>query len=748
MGRLPGAAAAAALWALALILAVASGACERSQEDAPPSRAAEALDPGPSADLGVHCEDLTSGDNPYLGPSLRERLEEVAEISPPSDPALVAEFALTLAREQLEAGDAAAAADTLDSALAAQPDRGGPLAAALLRALAVSHLKMGELANCTTVEGRYACVLPVDGAAPHADARGARAAAGALEELLEIEPGDPGAMWLLNVAHMALGSYPEGVPEGMVADLRARSGGSVGRFDEIAPAAGIYGLTLAGGAVIEDFDGDGLLDVAASSWHPCEGLRLYLNGGDGRFADASEASGLSGQLGGLNLVQADYDDDGWVDLLVLRGGWLIDDGRMRLSLLRNDGGRFEDVTRAAGLAEPALPTQAAAWADYDRDGDLDLFVCTEPSSYARGPGGELAWGPSPARLYRSRGDGTFEDVAAAAGVTNDRYCKGAAWGDYDDDGHADLYVSNYGGPNRLYRAAGDGTFRDVGPLLGVDGPEGSFATWWWDYDNDGDLDLYVAGFDEDIAVYAARYFGGGHGERSWPRLYRNDGAGGFEDVTAASGLGAPEPAMGAGHGDLDGDGYPDIVLGTGSVDFDAVATNAAYLNRGGAAFEDVSVSAGLAHLQKGHGVAFGDLDRDGDQDLYVQTGGFYPGDAFADALYRNPGAGNRWVTLELVGTRSARSAIGARVAVRVETRAGGSRTVHALVGPSGSFGGSSLQLEIGLGAAAGIEGIAVTWPATGRTETFGAAPLDAHLRITEGEGAPEELDRPPVPLGP
>ena len=750
MTRPPGIPHPLALCALALAVATAASplACARRADVALPHPAPTEREAGRTSDLRGYCEELTTGDNPYLGPSLRDRLRAVAAASAPREPDLEAELALTLAREELQHGDAQAAVEALEAALAAQPDRGGPWSIALLSALAVTHLKAGELANCTTVQGRYACVLPVDGASSHSDRRGALAAAAALERLLEMTPGDGGAMWLLNLAHMALGSYPEGVPEGMVADIAARSTGSMGRFDEIAPAAGIYRLGLAGGAVIEDFDGDGLLDIAASSWHPCEGVRLYRNGGGGRFDDVSSASGLSGQLGGLNLVQADYDGDGWMDLLVLRGGWLFDDGRMRLSLLRNRGGRFTDVTLAAGLGEPALPTQAAAWADYDRDGNLDLFVCTEPSSHAIGPDGEVVWGPSPARLYRSLGDGTFEDVAAGAGVTNERFCKGAAWGDYDDDGHLDLYVSNYGGPNRLYRALGDGTFRDVAPELGVDGPEGSFATWWWDHDNDGDLDIFVAGFDEDIAVYAARYFGGGHGGRAWPRLYRNDGAGGFEDVTAESGLGTPELAMGAGHGDLDGDGYPDIVLGTGSIDFEAIATNAAYRNVGGLAFEDVSVAAGLAHLQKGHGVAFGDLDNDGDQDLYVQTGGFYPGDAFADALYRNPGAGNRWVTLGLVGTRSDRSAIGARIAVEVEAGGGTRRTIYSHVGPSGSFGGSSLVQEMGLGDAVRIMRIDVRWPATGFTETFAGAPLDVHLRITEGEGEFEVLDRPALPLGP
>ena len=700
------------------------------------------------AELQGYCDALTEGDNPYLGTELRSRLTAVAELSHPSDPALLAELALLLSAEHLQAGDPSSAVRLLRDALEAQTDPTGDTASSLLWALSLAHLKVGEQSNCTSVEGRYTCILPVDGEISHFDRTGSEAALETLLTFLDIRPADTAAKWLVNVAHMTLGSYPDGVPEPLLARLATPPPDiPVGRFEEVAPAAGIYDLTLAGGAAIEDFDGDGLLDVVASSWHPCVGLRLYLNRGDGRFEDATDSAGLTGQLGGLNLVQADYDNNGWVDLLVLRGGWLVSDGEMRVSLLRNEGGHFTDVTHSAGLAEPARPGQVGAWGDYDNDGHLDLFLCKEASTYDIDVDGQVVWGASQSQLFRSRGDGTFEDVARQAGVTNDRYCKGAAWCDFDGDGLDDLYVSNYEQANRLYRSVGDGTFEDVGPQLGVEGPTNSFATWWWDYDNDGDLDIYVAGFDEDVRVYSSRFFGGGYGDRARPRLYRNNGSGGFDDVTAEVGLATPVLVMGAGYGDLDGDGFPDMLLGTGSIDFEAITTNLAFRNDGGERFIDVSFAAGLGHLQKGHGVAFGDLDRDGDQDIYVQTGGFYPGDAFSDSLYRNPGHGNRWLTVILEGTRSARSAIGARIAVEVEMEDGGTRVIHSLVGSGGSFGGSSLQQEIGLGDSVTVTRLSVTWPATGQVEDFAGVPLDSHIRIVEGQREFEVLDRPPVPLG-
>ena len=734
---------------LSLTVGLLTLACGRAAEQGPTLlEVPKASEEDALAELQDYCDELTGGDNPYLGTELRSRLTEVAERSHPSDPDLLAELALILSSEHLQAGDPSSATRLLRDALAAQTDPLGGDATSLLWALSVAYLKLGEQANCNSEEGRYTCILPVDGRTSHLDRTGSEAALETLRLYLDIRPEDTAAKWLVNVAHMTLGSYPDGVPEPLLADLSAPSAyGGEGRFEEVAPAAGIYDLTLAGGAVIEDFDGDGLLDIVASSWHPCVGLRLYLNSGEGRFIDATDSSGLSGQLGGLNLVQADYDNDGWVDLLVLRGGWLISDGEMRVSLLRNRGGNFTDVTHAAGLAEPARPGQVGAWGDYDNDGHLDLFLCNEPSTYDIDDDREVVWGPSHSQLFHNRGDGTFEDVARQVGVTNDRYCKGAAWGDFDGDGHADLYVSNYEQPNRLYRAVGDGTFVDVGPELGVEGPLNSFAAWWWDYDNDGDLDIYVAGFDEDVRVYSSRFFGGSYGERAKPRLYSNNGIGGFDDVTAETGLDAPVLAMGANYGDLDGDGFPDILLGTGSIDFEAVTTNVAFLNDGGERFIDVSFAAGLGHLQKGHGVAFGDLDRDGDQDIYVQTGGFYPGDAFSDSLYRNPGHGNRWLTVTLQGTRSARSAIGARIAVEVEMKDGGMRVIHSLVGSGGSFGASSLQQEIGLGDSIRVARLSVRWPATGQVENFTGVPLDSHIRIVEGRGELEALDRPPVPLG-
>ena len=330
---------------------------------------------------------------------------------------------------------------------------------------------------------------------------------------------------------------------------------------------------------------------------------------------------------------------------------------------------------------------------------------------------------------------------------NLRFAKGVAWGDHRrTTAIPDLYVSNIG-PNRLYRNRGDGTFEDVAEELGVDEPRGrSFTTWFFDHDNDGDLDLFVADYGATLDEVAGHYLGlltaGGH-----PRLYRNEGGEGFEDVSREVGLTTPCLPMGANYGDLDNDGYIDFFLGTGTPSFESIAPNLMYRNDGGRRFVDVTYSGGFGHLQKGHGVAFADVDHDGDQDVFEQMGGAYPGDAYPSVLYENPGHGNSWIVLELVGVSSNRSAIGARIAITVEGSAEGRRTIRANVGSGGSFGGSPFRQEIGLGQAERIEEIRVTWPRTGREQRLAGVAMRRHYELREDTDVLRPLERPAMTLG-
>ena len=614
----------------------------------------------------------------------------------------------------------------------------------VLEELAVAYMKRGEIQNCVSPEGRLVCALPLDPAYSHKDSDSVSRAIEILDGLLALDPDDVSRRWLLNIAHMARGTYPEGVSESFRVPPSAFAPEHElgGRFREVAADVGIYSVDLAGGAIIEDFDNDGLMDIVTSSWNPSQSLRLYSNSGNGRFVERTNEAGLSEQTGGLNIVQADYDNDGWMDILVMRGGWLMSNGQMRMSLLRNDGdGSFSDVTRESGLATPAFPSQSASWADYDNDGDLDLFSCNESIPESLEESAAIIF---PSQLYENDGKGVFTNVAVRAGVNNLRYCKGSTWGDYNNDGDQDLYLSNYAAENRLYRNNGDGTFTDVAQELGVTEPDESFPTWFWDYDNDGWLDLFVAGYARDIDSVAADYLGlPNSGAR--PRLYRNLGAsggpGGFTDVAALVGLDDVNQSMGSNFGDFDNDGYPDMYLGTGFPAFNALAPNVAYRNDGGESFSNVTFSAGLGHIQKGHGIAFGDLDRDGDQDIFVQVGGFYPSDGFVNSLYVNPGSGNRWTSIRLIGTRSNRSAIGARIRVNVTTSKG-QQAIHAVVGSGGSFGASSMEQEMGLGQAEAIDSIEVWWPASGIRQRFDDVPLDTAIEIVEGDDQYTVVDHP------
>ncbi|MCY4059986.1 MAG: CRTAC1 family protein [Gammaproteobacteria bacterium] len=632
----------------------------------------------------------------------------------------------------------------------------GETAAVIRDLLALAWLRLGEQENCIAAHGEHSCFLPVRESGRHRLQRGSRGAIPVLLRLLTDDPGHLGYRWLLNLAHMTLGEHPAEVsPQWVIpADLLA-SDYDIGHFREVAPQLGVDVTALSGGSILEDFDRDGSLDIMASSWGMRDPLRYFRNNGDGTFSERTRAAGLEGQVGGLNISQADYDNDGFPDVLVLRGAWLQGLGDHPNSLLRNNGdGAFEDVTEAAGLLS-YHPTQAAAWADYDNDGHTDLFIGNEST------GSHI----HPCELYRNNGDGTFSNLAAALGLARAGYVKGVAWGDVDNDGDPDLYLSRMDAGNLLYRNDGPGPsagesaegeppwrFVEVSRQAGVGEPGKSFATWFWDYDNDGWQDLFVAGyslnpdFSGSLEEAVKAFLGLPHqGESS--RLFRNNGDGTFRDVSREAGLEGALLTMGANFGDLDNDGFLDCYLGTGEPDLRTLIPNQMFRNHRGKVFQNVTTSGGFGHLQKGHGVSFGDIDNDGDQDIYTVMGGWYSGDVYQNLLFLNPGHGNRWITLLLEGVKTNRMALGARIKVTVETEEG-DREIHSTVSTGGSFGASSLQQEIGLGRATGIKAVEIYWPATGKTQTLSNLSLDGFYRIREGEARAIRLERASFELAP
>jgi hypothetical protein len=575
----------------------------------------------------------------------------------------------------------------------------------------VAGLRAGELDNCVMCRGEGTCIFPISREAAHTKPTGARRAVRHFTEYLGRHPDDLSSRWLVNIAHMTLAEYPDRVPPAhLIAPEQFRSEFDIGRFRNVAYAAGVARLNQAGGAIMEDFDGDGRLDLVITSWDPAMPMAVFRNTGDGTFEDRSKDAGVADQLGGLYCVQTDYDNDGRPDVLVVRGAWW--QWPIRPSLLRNNGdGTFADVTAKAGLLRPTNAI-SAAWADYDNDGRLDLCIGAE-----RGPN----------LLYRNTGDGTFEEVATAAGVAgHGETCKGVNWGDFDGDGFPDLFLSCVQGPH-LYRNNRDGTFTDVSAAAGVTGPRFGFSCWFWDFDNDGRLDLFVNAYErslDDVVRGLLRQ----PTAREVGRLYRNAG-GRFEDVTKAAGLDLVTYAMGSNFADFDNDGYPDFYLGTGGPRYSALVPNRMFRNVGGTRFAEVTTSSGTGHLQKGHAVACGDWDRDGSVDVFIDLGGATPGDRANNALFQNPGQGNHWLTVKLVGVKTNRAAVGARI--KAVPAAGGPPAVFRHVTSGSSFGANPLQQTLGLGGATRVARLEVYWPTSGTTQVFHDVAADQAIEVTE-----------------
>ena len=318
----------------------------------------------------------------------------------------------------------------------------------------------------------------------------------------------------------------------------------------------------------------------------------------------------------------------------------------------------------------------------------------------------------------------------------------------------DLYVSCLNQPNYLFRnqganAEGEWQFVNVAHEAGVEEPYDSFPAWFWDFNNDGWTDIFVSGYSLDYfgsfaSETAADYLGRSFNAET-PRLYQNKGDGTFSNVTEEAGIARPLFAMGSNFGDIDNDGYLDFYLGTGEPDFRSIIPNRMFRNEAGRYFQDVTTVGGFGHLQKGHGVSFGDVDNDGDQDIYAVMGGAYEGDFYPNVLFENPGNENHYITMILEGTRSNRSAIGARIKVVLDTR-DGDRNIFSTVSAGGSFGSSSLRQEIGLSDALAIKHIEVTWPATGIEQILSNVNIDSSIRVVEGHSGFTYMELPKVDL--
>ena len=613
------------------------------------------------------------------------------------------------------------------------------------KALALSYLRLGERSNCVMNHASASCILPMKGAGIHANESGSKKAVALYEDILNQDRDDLEARWLLNIAYMTLGGYPHKVPSPyLIPGLSDESDIVMNPFEDIAGDLGLEVNNMAGGTIADDFDNDGMIDLFVSGWGSREIMHYFRNSGDGTFEDRSKKGGLEGITGGLNIMQTDYNNDGWKDVFVLRGAWRGEQGCIPNSLLRNNGdGTFTDVTIESGLLS-FHPTQTATWNDFNNDGWLDVFIGNESA--------EESAVKHPCELFISNGDGTFRDMASEASCDVMQFVKAVSSGDFDNDGWQDIFISSLDGKRKLLRNkgahGGSVAFEDVTHIAGIDKDEAqTFPGWFWDYDNDGWLDIFACDyrFSESLAAdVAAEKLGIDNERKNKMLLYRNNGDGTFTNVAQEVGLNTFGFAMGSNFGDINNDGFLDIYLGTGNPLYESLIPNRMFLNVKGKSFVDVTSSARVGHLQKGHGVSFADMDNDGDQDIYTDMGGAYPGDAYQNSFFLNPGQGNnRWIVLSLEGKEANRAAIGTRVKVTFREH-GVQRSVYRDVNSGGSFGASPHRREIGIGKATIIDEIEIKWHGSGHIQTLTNIDTNQFLRIVEGSNDTEPLKVKPI----
>lgn len=557
----------------------------------------------------------------------------------------------------------------------------------------------------------------------------------------------PALALILGLSHLAASAWP------------AQLASPTFSFRNTAREAGLTAVTVYGGTktnkyllettgsgvAVLDIDADGWLDVFLVNGSVLEGFpsgsaptnHLYRNKHDGTFEDVTATAGLAQSGWGQGACAGDYDNDGYDDLFVTY--W----GQNRLYHNRGNG-KFEDVTKASGLTT-AKPRWGAgcAFLDYDRDGRLDLFAANyidfdlasapvPESGLCRYKGIPVACGPPGLPggknvLYRNTGKGAFEDVSDRAGITraSGTYGLGVSTLDFNDDGWVDLYVANDSNPSALYVNNGDGTFKDTAVLAGCaysqDGkPQAGMGVAIGDYNRDGTADIFKTNFAGDTST-----------------LYANDGKGFCEDRTFAAGIGINTRWLGWGVGfvDLDKDGWLDLFLVNGHVypEVERLETEAGYkqrkvvyVNQRNGRFQDVTERLGppVTTPKAGRGAAFADLDNDGDLDVVVNNMHDAP-----DLFVLDSPADAHWLVVKLVGTRSNRSAIGARV--RLVTPDG--RQMQEVRGGGSYYAQNDLRVHFGIGRSTSIERLEIRWP-SGLEEAWSDVAIDRIVTLKEGSG--------------
>jgi tetratricopeptide (TPR) repeat protein len=517
------------------------------------------------------------------------------------------------------------------------------------------------------------------------------------------------AMWL---ASRSLGGYPNRVPFEYRMELKAGYAPARVQFEDIAARIGIDKICAGRGTAVFDYNNDGLLDVAISAAHA--GCTLYRNNGDGTFTDVSISSGLDHCINGFVIIAGDYDNDGFTDLFVTRQGFYYGD----CGLYHNNGdGTFTNVTEKAGVQSWG-PAYTASWVDYDCDGFLDLFI-----GYNLGGMFDRR---RPNRLFHNNGDGTFTDVTERAGLNTVYTTIGSCWGDYNNDGYPDLFLSSGIGRPQLFRNNGDGTFTDVSAAAGITDFVVGTTCGFVDYNNDGWLDIVQYSWSDHEDVIETMKTGRGPDDGSPLVIYHNNGDGTFTAKTREIGLDGCWGTMSGSFADVNNDGYVDLLLGNGSPRMERLEPFVLLENKRGH-FRNTTFSAGLPFFGKSHGTNSADLFGDGRMSIIIACGGGYPGDLLQTAVHCPRELPGNYLNVRLTGTKSNRDGNGARITLR-----SGNKLQMREVNHGTSFGCLPLEQHFGLGAVTHVDSIEIRWP-SGLVQKVRNPPVNETIRVIEAQ---------------
>lgn len=564
------------------------------------------------------------------------------------------------------------------------------------RQLALKKIRQGEQANCQLNHNDNSCILPFKDNAKHTNQEGSKEAINYLNNVIKKNKHDFLSIYLREIAKATLGVSS-------IFTVNLNEDNSV-FFENRASKYGVNFLGYYGGAIIEDFNNNGFLDLFATSGRLSDNAKMYWN--KNFIYQESSTQSLDNTKGGVHAIQADFNNDGYVDIYIIRGGWLSGDYHPN-SLLKNLGnGNFIDVTKKANLLD-YRPSHSAVWSDINLDGFLDLIV-----GYEEGP----------SKIYLNDRNESFVDISDSVGFNCNCMAKGLFASDLTNNGLPDIYISCYDDKNMLFInysdiEKGNILFKESAKHAGVQKPNLSFPTAIFDFNNDGFNDIICFSYEMNMFKYAKQIIN--KTENAEPsKIYINNGDGTFKELELSL-LNYSYMPMGFNFADLDNDGFIDIAIGSGFPDYDVLLPNKTLRNLHGKNLENISIESGLGHLQKGHGIAFGDVNRNGKVDAYVSLGGFYDKDNFENAFFINESENNNsWIVLKLVGINANKSAIGARIKIKTLDFNGNEQVFFNEVNSGGSYGSSSLQVEMGLGEATLIKELQIKWPYKESTHYF------------------------------